>query len=134
MVIGLLQFELVIHGSESLKDKRRVVRSVKDRLHRQHRVAVAEVASQDVLNLAVLGLACVGSDGGRVGEVLDAVTAKLRALGDAELGAVSRQVITTGDLPPTGEHAGIDEPALADELLRHFDRGRPPPGHGRDER
>src|ERR1041384_8063343 len=65
MVIGLLQFELVIHGSESLKDKRRVVRSVKDRLHREHMVAVAEVASQEVLNLAVLGLACVGSDGAR---------------------------------------------------------------------
>ena len=121
MVIGILQFELVIHDSASLKDKRRVVRSVKDRLHREHMVAVAEVASQDVLNLAVLGLACVGSEGGRVGEVLDRITEKLRALGDAELGAVSRQILSTGDLPTTGEHAGIDEPALADEVLRHFE-------------
>jgi uncharacterized protein YlxP (DUF503 family) len=121
MVIGILQFELVIHGSESLKDKRRVVRSVKDRLHREHMVSVAEVASHDVLNLAVMGLACVGSDGGRVGEILDHVTEKLRGLGDAELGSVSRQILSTDDLPTTGEHGGIDEPALADELLRHFD-------------
>ena len=123
MIIGLLQFELIIHGAESLKDKRRVVRSVKDRLHRQHLVAVAEVASQELLNVAVMGLACVGSDGGRVGEVLDKITAKLRALGDAELGDVSRQIIETGNLPPSGEHAGVDEPALAEEMLRHFRQG-----------
>jgi len=120
MVIGLLQFELVIHGAESLKDKRRVVRSVKDRLHRQHLVAVAEVGSQELLNIAVMGLACVGSEGGRVGEILDKITAKLRALGDAELGEVSRQIVETGNLRPSGEHGGIDEPALAEEMLRHF--------------
>lgn len=120
MVIGLLQFELVIHGAESLKDKRRVVRSVKDRLHRQHLVAVAEVGSQELLNIAVMGLACVGSEGGRVGEILDKITAKLRALGDAEMGVVSRQIVETGNIPPSGEHGGIDEPALAEEMLRHF--------------
>jgi uncharacterized protein len=121
MVIGLLQFELVIHGSESLKDKRRVVRSVKDRLHREHMVAVAEVASQEVLNLAVMGLACVGSDGARLGEVLDRITGKLRALGDAELGSVSRQILGAHDLETSGEHGGIDEAALADEMLKRFE-------------
>jgi uncharacterized protein YlxP (DUF503 family) len=124
MVIGILQFELIIHGSESLKDKRRVVRSVKDRLHRQHLVAVAEVGAQDVLNVAVMGLACVGADGGRVGEVLDKITAKLRALGDAELGEISRQIVEGSALTPSGEHGGIDEPALAAEMLRHFKQSK----------
>ena len=69
MVIGVLQFELRIRGSESLKDKRRVVRSVKDRLHREHMVSIAEVARQDDIAVASMALACVGTDGARVGEV-----------------------------------------------------------------
>ena len=125
MVIGILQFELVIRGSESLKDKRRVVRSVKDRLHREHMVSVAEVAGHELLNAAVMGLACVGTDGARVGEVLDHITEKLRELGDAELGNVSRQIVRAGDLSATGEHGGIDESALANEMLRHFDKADP---------
>jgi uncharacterized protein YlxP (DUF503 family) len=123
MVIGILQFELIVHGSESLKDKRRVVNSVKDRLHREHLVSVAEVAGHDLLNAAVMGLACVGTDGARVGEVLDHITEKLRGLGDAELGSVSRQIVSAADLAASGEHGGIDESALADEMLRHFDKG-----------
>jgi uncharacterized protein len=80
MVVGILQFELIVRGAESLKDKRRVVRSVKDRLHREHQVSVAEVASQDTLTLAVIGLAAVGTDGKRIADVLDRITAKLRSL------------------------------------------------------
>lgn len=123
MVIGILQFELIIHGSESLKDKRRIVQSVKDRLHRSHMVSVAEVGSHDVLNLALMGLACVGADGARVGEMLDHVCEKLRGLVGAELGECSRQVVSTRDLPTSGEYGGIDETALADEMLRHFGKG-----------
>ncbi|MCC6230267.1 MAG: DUF503 domain-containing protein [Phycisphaerales bacterium] len=93
MIIGILQFELLVHGSESLKDKRRVVRSVKDRLHREHQVSVAEIATQDSLNVATLGLALVGSDGRHVGEVLDQITAKLRSVPDAELGDTTRELL-----------------------------------------
>src|SRR4051812_31477351 len=93
MVLGILQFELLIHGAESLKDKRRVVSSVKDKLHREHQVSVAEVGLQDVLSAARLGLALVGSDGKHVGQILDQITAKLRKLTDAELGEVSREVL-----------------------------------------
>jgi hypothetical protein len=126
MVIGFLQFELIVHGSESLKDKRRVVNSVKDRLHREHMVAVAEVGSLEALNVAVMGLACVGRDGAWVGEMLDHIVEKLRGVGDAELGVCSRQIISTRDVAATGEHGGIDEPSLADELLRHFDQDPSP--------
>jgi uncharacterized protein YlxP (DUF503 family) len=93
MVIGVLQFELLIHDASSLKDKRRVVQSVKDRLHREHLVAIAEVAHQDKLNIAVLAVAAVGSEGRRVGEVLDAIDAKLRTLRDGELASTSRSIL-----------------------------------------
>lgn len=127
MVVGLLQFELFIHGSVSLKDKRRVLLSIKDRLHREHQVSVAEVASQDSLNHAVLGLACVGADGARVAEVLDRILAKLRALTDAEIGGVSRQVLHGSTLfDDPGDAPDPADAALAAELLRHADAPDPP--------
>lgn len=93
MIVGILQFELLIHHAESLKDKRRVVQSVKDKLHREHQVSVAEVAHQENMRLAVLGLAMVGSDGKYIGDVLSSITNKLRALHDAELGDVTREIL-----------------------------------------
>ena len=120
MVIGLLQFELLIHDAQSLKDKRRVVQSVKDRLHREHQVAVAEVDRLESPSVAVLALAMVASEGKRAGEVLDSITLKLRELRDAELGDVSRQVLQ-GE--PPGD-AGIPDPCsaedteIADQLTR----------------
>lgn len=120
MVIGILQFELLIHGCESLKDKRRVVMSVKDRLHREHQVSVAEVAAQDALNLAVLGLACVCTDGARAGQVLDQISSKLRAVPGAELGSCARQVIHGSQLPEPATADDGDE-ALAREMLARFD-------------
>jgi uncharacterized protein YlxP (DUF503 family) len=93
MIVGILQFELLIHHAESLKDKRRVVQSVKDKLHREHQVSVAEVAHQENMRLAVLGLAIVGSDGKYIGDVLSSISHKLRALHDAELGDVTREIL-----------------------------------------
>lgn len=93
MIVGILQFELIIHHAESLKDKRRVVMSVKDKLHREHQVSVAEVDRQENPRVAVLGLAIVGSDAKYIGDVLSNITLKLRALHDAELGDVTREIL-----------------------------------------
>ena len=54
MIIGVLQFELLMRGNESLKDKRRIVKSLKDRLHRSHMVSVAEIGALDERNVALL--------------------------------------------------------------------------------
>lgn len=93
MVLGILQFDLVIPGAESLKDKRRVVRSLKDRLHREHMVSIAEVGLQDTLNVARLGLALVGTQGAIVGQTLDKIVSKLTSHPDAQLGGMSRQIV-----------------------------------------
>lgn len=117
MVVGILQFELLVHGAESLKDKRRVIRSVRDRLHREHLVSVAEVASHDVLNLAVMGLAVVAADGRRAALVLDQVTAELRGWPGAELGLTSRAILNghASELGGPSEDGGEEE--LAAEML-----------------
>jgi uncharacterized protein YlxP (DUF503 family) len=105
MVLGLLQFELLVPGAESLKDKRRVVQSVKDRLHREHLVSVAEVGALESHTRAMLALALVGADGRHVGEVFDGIAVKLRALHDAELGDTRRDIFTSGAIDAMREEA-----------------------------
>jgi len=125
MLIGILQFELLIHGAASLKDKRRVVSSLKDRLHREHQAAVAEVGLLDNMHAARMGLAVVGSDGKHLAQCLDRITAKLRAIGpDAELGDCFREIIANGDaadvsdqLQPPASGKDFPDEALAAELL-----------------
>jgi uncharacterized protein len=108
VLIALLQFDLLVHGAASLKDKRRVVLSVKDRLHREHMAAVAEVGGHETLNLARMGLALVGNDEKHLAQTLDRITAKLRTLTDAELGDTSRSIFS-----PTMDDAE-SEPSLKD--------------------
>jgi len=60
MVVGLLSLELHLSGARSLKDKRMVLRSVKDRLRRLN-VAVAELEHQDQWQRAGLGVVTVAA-------------------------------------------------------------------------
>lgn len=78
MVIGVLQVELLIGDATSLKDKRRVLMSIKDRLHRDFNVSVAEVDRQEAHQIAVLGVAAVGNEGSHVQGVLDKILDQLR--------------------------------------------------------
>ena len=62
MVVGIMSMRLHIPGAHSLKDKRRALRSVKDRLRSHYNVSVAEVDAHDVWQTAVLGVCAVGRD------------------------------------------------------------------------
>ncbi|MHC4944783.1 MAG: DUF503 domain-containing protein, partial [Planctomycetota bacterium] len=77
-VVGVLQMTLLIRGSHSLKDKRRVVRSIKDRLSHHHNISIAEVDSQDIRNQAILAIAMVGSDYKYVETALNKILDQLR--------------------------------------------------------
>ena len=73
MVVGIVRFELHVPGARSLKDKRQVVRSIRDRIVERVRASVAEVEHQDLWQRAAIGVAVVAPDGGRVREQLDGV-------------------------------------------------------------
>ena len=60
MVVGVIDWELEIYGCQSLKEKRSVLKSLKDRLHNRLNVSVAETGHQDVWQRAEL-TACVVS-------------------------------------------------------------------------
>ena len=115
MLVACLQFELTIHDASSLKDKRRVVKSLKDRLHREHLVSVAEVGALDSPSVAVMGLSVVGREGKPLASVLDKIQQKLMALHDAELVACRREFLRLRDEEPA--EGSMDTDALAAEML-----------------
>ena len=69
--VGLL--ELHLPYSHSLKEKRAVLKSLKDRLAERHRVSVVDAGSQDLWQSAALGVCYVGRDDGSVRTVLASV-------------------------------------------------------------
>ena len=62
MVVGVLQIEISVGDAMSLKDKRRVVLSLKDRIGHSHNVSIAEVGALDEHRRSILGVAMVGND------------------------------------------------------------------------
>lgn len=71
--IGVLTLELRIEHAHSLKEKRHVVKSLKDRLRHKFNVSVAEIDDQDLHNSAVLAAATVSSSRDFALKVLQAV-------------------------------------------------------------
>ena len=72
-VIGVLTMELRIEHAHSLKEKRHVVKSLKDRLRRQFNVAVAELDHHDAWQRSVVGVVTLSNEEKHVKEVLQRV-------------------------------------------------------------
>jgi len=89
MVVGLLSLELHVGGARSLKDKRMVLRSVKDRL-RRFNVAVAELEHQDLWQRAGLGVVTIAATEALARRELDAV---VDAIEQVEPGGIARREV-----------------------------------------
>jgi uncharacterized protein YlxP (DUF503 family) len=89
MVVGLLSLELFVGGARSLKDKRMVVRSVRDRL-RRFNVAVAELEHQDLWQRAGLGVVTIAATEALARRELDAV---VDAIEQVEPGGIARREV-----------------------------------------
>jgi uncharacterized protein YlxP (DUF503 family) len=62
MHVGVLQIEVAIPDAFSLKDKRRVIKSLKDRIAHGHNVSIAEVGALDEHRRSMIGMAMVSND------------------------------------------------------------------------
>lgn len=62
MIVGVIVWELHLAASRSLKDKRAVLKSLKDRLHQRFNVSVGETAHQDLWQRAEITAAVVSTD------------------------------------------------------------------------
>lgn len=85
MIVGTLRVRLLIREARTLKDKRQVVKSIKDRLRNGFNVSVAEVAALDNRQLAELGLAMVANEAHPIKLALGQIVEALRSHPIAEL-------------------------------------------------
>lgn len=85
MVVGVCTIDLHLPGTGSLKDKRRILLSLKERIKKAYNVSIAEVDGNDLWQRAVLGVACVANEGRYVNQVLDGVLNAVRANPAVEL-------------------------------------------------
>jgi uncharacterized protein YlxP (DUF503 family) len=86
MTIGVAQITLYLEAADSLKDKRRVVKSLLARIHNRFNVSAAEVADLDDHRVATLGVTVVSNSGAHCSDVLATVIAFVD--GNVELGSM----------------------------------------------
>jgi uncharacterized protein YlxP (DUF503 family) len=92
MVVGTLEIHLRLDGCRSLKEKRRTLTPVIERLRRDLRASVAEVGDNDLWNVAVVGFACVGSSALHVQQTLDVAVRIVDECADIDIDSVCREV------------------------------------------
>ncbi len=97
MFVGVLRLTFRIPGARSLKDRRRVVRSFRDRVQSKLRLSVAEVGGYDEHQRAVLGVAAVSNDAAHVDELLAKAAALAEVVRDAALVDRATEILPFGD-------------------------------------
>jgi uncharacterized protein len=86
MVVGVLQLTLYISYSQSLKEKRAVLRKIKSRVRNEFNVSIAECAEQDLWQKTQLGICKVGTDQAYIDGAFQAVVRFIDNLHVAEVG------------------------------------------------
>lgn len=79
MIVGICTIVLFVPDKNSLKGKRQVIKSIKDRVRNKYNVSIAEVADHDLWQRAVLGIALVGNEKKFVNQVMDKVLDLIRS-------------------------------------------------------
>lgn len=106
MFVGAAIVELHLHGCQSLKQKRGIVRSIVGRVRNRFNVSVAEVGGQDKWQRCQLGFSAAGGDATVVRRVLDRATTYVEELHLAEVLSVDIEVM---DFPHHEIDLGSDE-------------------------
>jgi uncharacterized protein YlxP (DUF503 family) len=85
MVVGTLSIKIAIRSSRSLKDKRRIIKGLKDRIRNKFNVSISETDAQDNHKCSVISVAMVGTDRQYVNSVLSSVINFFRFFPQVEL-------------------------------------------------
>lgn len=93
MFIGVARVVLLLHGADSLKDKRSVRRKVIERLRSKFNASVAEVGGNDLHRRLELGVAVVGNDQSFVNSCLDNLLNAVEAMQVAEVAETDIEIL-----------------------------------------
>ncbi len=100
MYIGVLQFTMEIPHADSLKAKRSVIKSLKDRVRRFYNVSISEVADHDVHTEATLAAVMAGTDVSYINSALDKLLNTLDEWRDAVLADHQLEIIRPSGADP----------------------------------
>jgi uncharacterized protein len=95
MIIGVLTLEFRLHGNDSLKGKRQVAQSLKQKLRNTFNVAVSEVDAQDAHQKLVLAVVTVSGETTKVESRLSKALAMVEAISPAELIRADTEVFSS---------------------------------------
>src|SRR5688572_12019111 len=118
MFVGVARVVLRLPGARSLKDRRRVVKSYKERLKGRLPVVVAELGAIESYQLATLGLCTVSGEVTLCEEILQKALSMARSLADALLIDAAHEVIpfgTRGSSVRGGLEQALGESVLTDK-------------------
>jgi hypothetical protein len=97
MVVGICRLTLMVTDSQSLKEKRMVVRTIKDRTRLKFNVAIAEVGDQDAWQSAQIGFAVVANEKGFVASMVDKICNFIEGLAVAKVVDDEKDFVTYGE-------------------------------------
>lgn len=93
MHIGVLTIALRLHDTESLKDKRQIVKSLIETTRNKFNVSISEVDDLDAWRRAVIGVACVSNDKQFLNRVLDKVLDTIESNPAVDVGEVGIELL-----------------------------------------
>lgn len=85
MIVGLLTVETYLPSAHSLKDKRRILRKVVDRLRHRHNISIAEIGNNDIWQRASLAVCMVSNDSAFVDSALSRIVNEIEKALEGEL-------------------------------------------------
>ncbi len=94
MVIGVCRLELSIRENHSLKEKRRIVKQIVDRVKHRFNVSIAEVGKNDLWQSAELGLCMVSNDRRFTNQALDTIVDFIESITSADVIASEMEILT----------------------------------------
>ena len=91
MIVGVLTAQMHLHGINSLKEKRSIVKSLVGRLKSRFNISISEVDHQDEKTSAVVGIAVISNDTRFINQQFDSIIGFMRGDGRFYLGTVERE-------------------------------------------
>lgn len=122
MYVGIAKLSLAIPNAHSLKEKRMVIRRVKDRVRERLGVAINEVGALDVWQRAELGVAIPSADRPKALELIDQVVREVMSASGGQVVAVAKDAWTF-DAEPAPTAIVDDRTGSADKAVGQGDAG-----------
>ncbi len=100
MKVVCCSIKFFLHGNNSLKGKRRITKSIKDRVRNKFNISIAEIGDQDVWQNLHIGIVAVGSDHKYLDGLMSKVVESIDKMNLAEIIDCQIEIIHLGSLNP----------------------------------